>query len=55
MNVNTGTLRDGRLVTNFHDMLSTPTARPTSIWPARISFAIVVTAIRPEEQKRFRV
>jgi hypothetical protein len=36
-------------------MLSTPTASPTSICPARISLAIVVTATRPEEQKRFIV
>ncbi len=34
----------------FSDMLSTPTARPTSIWPLRIWFAMVVMAISPLEQ-----
>ena len=36
-------------------MLSTPTASPTLICPARIWFAMLVTAMRPEEQNRLTV
>lgn len=37
--------------THVADMLSNPTARPTSISPLRIWFEMAETAIRPEEQK----